>query len=98
MVDLNKLTHQKDANLILTQKFFTIAIKNIQLSSHIIKHDEFIRPPFPANFYLKQTTYLLLEAKTPSYFISCVKRRYAILQQNKFQDQTVSMKNLFLEL
>ena len=28
------------------------------------------RPPFPANNFLKQTTYLLLEAKTPSFLIT----------------------------
>ena len=32
---LIKLTQQKDAYLILTRKCFTIAIKTIQLSSHI---------------------------------------------------------------
>ena len=31
--------------------------------------------PFPAKNLLKQTTYLLLEAKTSSYFIACVKTR-----------------------
>ena len=44
--DLIKLTHQKDPKLILTRKCFTIAIKTIQLSSHIIKHDEFIKATF----------------------------------------------------
>ena len=100
MVYLIKLTHQKDANLILTRKFFTIAIKAIQFSSQIIKRNEFIKATFSSEnfFFLKQTTYLLLEAKTPSYFITYrVKLPYAILQQNKFQDQTLSMKNRFLE-
>ena len=46
MLYLIKLTHQKDAYLILTRKCFTIAIKSIQLSSHIIKHDEFIKATF----------------------------------------------------
>ena len=45
MVYLIKLTNQ-DANLILTRKCFTIAIKTIQLSSHFIKHDEFIKATF----------------------------------------------------
>ena len=58
--------HQKDANLILTRKCFTIAIKTIQLSSDIIKHDEFIKATFSSEQFLKQTIYLLLEAKTPS--------------------------------
>ena len=46
MVYLIKLTEQKDANVILTRKCFTIAIKTIQLSSHITKHDEFIKATF----------------------------------------------------
>ena len=77
MVYSIKLTHQKDTNLILTRKFFTIAIKNIQLSSHVIKHDE--------------TTF------SSENLFACVKLPYSVLQQNKFQDQTVSMKNLFHE-
>ena len=35
--------------------------------------------PFPAKNLLKQTTYLLLEAKTSSYFIACVKTRNSIV-------------------
>ena len=35
--------------------------------------------PFPAKNLLKQTTYLLLEAKTSSYFIACVKTRNSIM-------------------
>ena len=50
---LIKLAQQKDANLILTRKCFTIAIKTIQLSSHIIKHDEFIKATFSI-FWNKQ--------------------------------------------
>ena len=79
MVYLIKLTQQKDANLILTQKCFTIAINIIQLSSHITQHDEFIKATFSSEIFLKQTTYLLLEAKTPSYFIACVKTRNSIV-------------------
>ena len=42
-----KLAQHKNANLILTRKCFTIAaIKTIQLSSHIIKHDEFRKATF----------------------------------------------------
>ena len=41
MVYLIKLIHQKDVNLILTRKCFTVAIKTIQLSSHITQHNEF---------------------------------------------------------
>ena len=61
MVYLIKLTHQKDANLILTGKCFTIAIKTIQLSSYIIQH-EFIKVTFSSEIFFKQITYLLLEA------------------------------------
>jgi len=43
---LIKLTQQKDAYPILTRKCFTIAIKTIQLSSHITQHDEFIKATF----------------------------------------------------
>ena len=35
--------------------------------------------PFPAKNVLKQTTYLLLEARTSSYFIACVKARNSIV-------------------
>ena len=48
-----KLTHQKDANLILTRKCFTIAIKTIQLSSHITKHDEFIKATFSSEQFFE---------------------------------------------
>ena len=41
-----RTSQQKDAELVLTRKCFTIAIKTIQLSSHIIKHDEFIKATF----------------------------------------------------
>ena len=52
MVYLIKLTHQKDANHIFTRKCFTIAIKTIQLSSHVIKHDEFIEATFSSEIFL----------------------------------------------
>ena len=62
------------------------------------------REPFLANNFLKQTTNLLLEEKNPFLFhyvreekkLNRVK--YAqYYNRLKFQDQTVSMKNLFLE-
>ena len=37
--------------------------------------------PFPAKNVLKQATYLLLEAKNPSYFIACVKTRNPIMSK-----------------
>ena len=47
-----KLTQLKEANLILTRKCFTIAIKTIQLSSHIAKHDVVIKATFCSeNFF-----------------------------------------------
>ena len=53
MVYLIKLTQQKDAYLILTRKCFTIAIKTIQLSSHITQHDEFIKATFSSENFLE---------------------------------------------
>ena len=48
-----KLTEQKDANVILKRKCFTIAIKTIQLSSHITKHDEFIKATFSSEIFFE---------------------------------------------
>ena len=48
--------------------------------------------PFPAKNLLKQTTYLLLDAKTSSYFIACVK-----LNRVKLPCTSGFLKNLFLE-
>ena len=54
MVYLIKLTEQKDANLILTRKCFTIAIKTIQLiSSHITKHIEFMKATFSSEIFFE---------------------------------------------
>ena len=53
MVYLIKLTEQKEANLILRRKCFTIAIKTIQLSSHITKHDEFIKATFSSEIFFE---------------------------------------------
>ena len=53
MVYLIKLTQRKDAYLILTRKCFTIAIKTIQLSSHITKHDEFIKATFSSEIFFE---------------------------------------------
>ena len=92
MIYLIKLTHQKDANLILTRKCFTIAIKTIQLSSHIIKHDEFIKATLCSEKRFETNNIFAIRSKNPFLFQSCQK-----LQQNKFQDQTVSVKDLFLE-
>ena len=53
MVYSIKITEQKDANVILTRKCFTIAIKTIQLSSHITKHDEFIKATFSSEIFFE---------------------------------------------
>ena len=101
---LIKLAQQKDANLILTRKCFTIAIKTIQLSSHIIKHDEFIKATFSREQFFETNNIFAIRGKNPFLFhyvreekkLSRVK--YAqYYNKLKFQDQTVSMKNLFLE-
>ena len=63
MVYLIKLTQHKDANLNLTRKCFTTSIKTNQLSSHIIRHDEFIKVTCSSEKFFA-TTYLLLKAKT----------------------------------
>ena len=77
--DLINLTHQKDTNLILTRKCFTIAIKTIQLSSHIIKHDEFIKATFSSEQFFETNNIFAIRGKTPFYFITCVKRRNSIV-------------------
>ena len=46
MVYLINLTEQKDANLNLT-------LKTIQLSSHITKHDEFIKATFSSEIFFE---------------------------------------------
>ena len=91
--------------LILTRKCFTIAIKTIQLSSHLTQHDEFIKATFSSEIFFETNNIFAIRGKSPFLFhyvredkkLNRVKLPYAILQKNKFQDQTVSMKNLFLE-
>ena len=101
---LIELAQQKDANLNLTRKCFTIAIKTIQLSSHIIKHDEFIKATFSSEQFFETSNIFAIRGKIPFLFhyvreekkLSRVK--YAqYYNKLKFQDQTVSMKDLFLE-
>ena len=65
MVYLMKLTHQKDANLILTRKCFTIAIKIIQLSSHIVKHDEFIKATFSSENFFETINIFAIRCNNP---------------------------------
>ena len=67
-----KLTHQKDANLILTRKCFTIAIKNIQLSSHIMKHDEFIKATFSSEKFFETNNIFAIRGKNQVLF-HCVR-------------------------
>ena len=66
---LIKLAQHKNANLnlILTRKCFTIAIKTIQLSSHIIKHDEFIKATFSSEqFFETNNIFALNTEQMPS--------------------------------
>ena len=78
------------------------------LSSKITQHDkisqkmEISQKSFPAKNLLKQTTYLLLEAKNPSYF-NCVRtnethnrchRAYAIKQISDSSHQDLSERTL----
>ena len=99
---LIKLAQQKDANLILTRKCFTIAIKTIQLSSHIIKHDEFIKATFSSEKFFETNNIFAIRGKNPFLFdyvheekkLSRVKYAQYYNKLN-FQDQTVFMKYLF---
>ena len=79
LTNIIKLTHQKDNNLILTRKCFTTAIKTIQLSSHIIKHDEFIKATFFSEQFFGTNNIFAIRGKNPFYLITCVKRRNSIV-------------------
>ena len=57
---LIKLTQQKDAYLILTRKCFTIAIKTIQLSSHITQHHEFINATFSSEIFFETNIFAII--------------------------------------
>ena len=70
---------EQDANPILTRKCFTIAIKTIQLSSHIIKNDEFIKATFSREQFFETNNIFDIRGKNPFYFITCVKRRNSIV-------------------
>ena len=76
-----KLTDQKDANHILTRKCFTIAIKTIQLSSHIKKLNMMNseRSTFPANNFFETNNIFAIRGKNAFYFITCVKRRNSVV-------------------
>ena len=65
---LIKLAQQKDANLILTRKCFTIAIKTIQLSSQIKKHDEFIKATFSREQFFETNNIFAIRGKYPFLF------------------------------
>ena len=64
MVYLIKLTQQEDANLILTLKCFTIAITTIPLSSHITKHDEFIKATFSSEIFFETNNIFAIRGKS----------------------------------
>ena len=61
-------TQQKDAFLIFTRKCFTIAIKTIQLSSHITQHDEFIKATFSSEIFLETNNIFAIRGKHPFLF------------------------------
>ena len=67
MVYLIKLTQQKDANLILTPKCFTIAIK-IQCSSHITQHDKFVKATFSSKIFFETNNIFAIRGKNPFLF------------------------------
>ena len=87
---LIKLAQQKDVNLILTRNCFTIVIKTIQLSSHIIKHDEFIKATFTSEQFFETNNIFAVRGKNPFLFSLSAWREKtqwcqicAILQQTK---------------
>ena len=65
---LMKLTQQKDAYLILTRKCFTIAIKTIQLSSHITQHDEIIKATLSSEIFFETNNIFAIRGKKPFLF------------------------------
>ena len=96
---LIKLAQQKNANLILTRKCFTIAIKTIQLSSHIIKHDEFIKATFSSEQFFETNNTFALRGEN-LFLFHCV-REDKKLNRVKLPCTSGSnpfLKNIFLEL
>ena len=65
---LIKLTQQKDAYLISTRKCCTIAIKTIQLSSHITQHDVFINTTFSSKIFFETNNTFAIRGKIPFPF------------------------------
>ena len=93
---LRQRVNTRDAKLILTRKCFTIAIKTIQLSSHITQHNEFIKGTFSSEIFFETNNIFAIRGKNSFLFqyVGEEKKLYQT-QLHKFQDQTVSMKNLF---
>lgn len=56
---------------------------------------EMSQKPFLAENFLKQTTYFLLEAKKPPYFIACERTRYPIVSNYQTQQNKISGSNPF---
>ena len=55
----------------ITRKCFNIAIKTIQLSAHIIKHDEFIKATFSSENFFETNNIFAIQAirgKNPFLF------------------------------
>ena len=67
-LSLIKLKQQKDAYLILKRKCFTIAIKTIQLSSHITQHDEVIKATFSSERFFKTNNIFAIREEKPFLF------------------------------
>ena len=90
---LIKLTQQKDAYLILTRKCFTIAIKTIQLSSHITQHDEFMKATFFSEIFFKTNNIFAIRGKKP--FLSHYVREDKQLNRVKLQSVSKAQLNKF---
>ena len=94
---VNPSSLQSNTKKLLPYHISTLSSK-IQYTTwyHNSQRQKIPQNPFPAKHLLKQTTYLLLEAKTSSYFIAFVKTRnsivsnYHVLQVNTSQFDFVS--------
>ena len=62
-VEIKFTPQQKDVYLILTRKCFTIALKTIQLSSHITQHHEFIKATFSSEIFFETNNIFAIRGK-----------------------------------
>ena len=70
---------QSNTKKLLPHHISTLSSKIQYTTYYNSQRQKIPQNPFPAKNLLKQTTYLLLEAKTSSYFIACVKTRNSIV-------------------